>query len=89
MPKIIIYSTANCPYCVRAKQLLDAKHAAYVELRIDMDPHLKDEMVAKSGRRTVPQIFIDGVPIGGFDDMAALDKQGKLNELLKGKSNDK
>lgn len=81
--EVIIYSKANCPYCDRTKQLLDAKQVAYQEIRIDLNPEYQQEMITKSGgRRTVPQIFINGQGIGGFDDMAALEKQGKLNALL-------
>lgn len=80
--KVVVYSAANCPYCDRAKQLLTAKKVAYTEIRVDLNPELREEMVTKSGRRTVPQIFINDQPIGGFDDMAALEKQGKLNDLL-------
>ncbi len=80
--KVVIYSTASCPYCDRAKQLLTAKHVDFTEIRVDTNPELREEMVTKSGRRTVPQIFINDQPIGGFDDMAALEKQGKLTDLL-------
>jgi glutaredoxin 3 len=83
MAEIIIYSTLTCPYCVRAKSLLDAKQVTYHEIMIDNDPALREEMIAKSGRRTVPQIFINGEAVGGFDDLYALDKSGKLDELLK------
>jgi glutaredoxin 3 len=82
MANIIIYTTAVCPYCVRAKQLLTAKGASYQEIRVDQDVALKEEMIAKSGRRTVPQIFINGQSIGGFDDLAALEKAGQLDILL-------
>lgn len=83
MAKIIIYSTAYCPYCVRAKQLLERKGHAYQEIRIDNDNQLREEMMEKSQRQTVPQIFIDDYHVGGFDDLYALDQQGKLDELLK------
>lgn len=82
MNKVIIYTTASCPYCQRAKQLLDAKNVPYTELRIDQNPALKEEMIERSGRRSVPQIFINDQAIGGFDDMAALEKSGKLDPLL-------
>lgn len=82
MEKVVIYSTANCPYCQMAKQLLTAKGVPFTEIRVDQDPALKEEMIAKSGRRTVPQIFINKKPIGGFDDMAALEKEGQLDFLL-------
>lgn len=82
MEKVVIYSTASCPYCQMAKQLLTAKGVLFTEIRVDQDPTVKEEMIAKSGRRTVPQIFIHGKPIGGYDDMAALEKQGSLDALL-------
>ncbi|HET6553312.1 MAG TPA: glutaredoxin 3 [Dyella sp.] len=83
MPKIEIYSTAVCPYCVSAKNLLKAKGLEWTEVRVDMDPAQRDAMLARSGgRRTVPQIFINGHHVGGFDDLAAADRNGKLAELL-------
>jgi len=82
MTQVLIYTTEVCPYCQHAKRLLDTKGVAYEEIRIDQNPAMKEQMIAKSGRRTVPQIFINGQPIGGFDDMAALEKAGKLDILL-------
>jgi glutaredoxin 3 len=82
MTAVTIYSKEQCPYCVAAKQLLKAKGANYEEIRIDLDPSQRDIMIARSGRRTVPQIFINDQAIGGYDDMAALEKAGKLNALL-------
>lgn len=83
MATVIIYSTNTCPYCERAKDLLDSKGAAYTEFKIDQDPAMRDEMLAKSnGRRTVPQIFINDQHIGGFDDLAALNEKGELDKLL-------
>jgi len=82
MAKIIIYSTATCPYCDRAKELLDAKGVSYQEIRIDLDDAARQEMMTKSGRRTVPQIFINDEAVGGFDDLYALDKDGKLDNML-------
>lgn len=82
-PDITIYSTAVCPYCVAAKNLLKAKGLAWNEVRIDMDPAQRDLMLEKSGgRRTVPQIFINGMHVGGFDDLAAADRSGRLTEIL-------
>ncbi len=66
---VVIYTTEVCPYCVRAKQLLDRKGMSYIEIRVDLDPAKRDEMIAKSGRRTVPQIFIGDQHIGGCDDL--------------------
>jgi len=83
MAKIIMYTKADCPYCDWAKQLLDAKHASYEEIRIDLEPDKRAEMEKLSGRRTVPQIFINDQSIGGFDDLSALAKAGKLDLLLK------
>ena len=82
MPNIIIYTTATCPYCDNAKQLFKRKGASYIEIRVDQDATLKDEMIQRSGRRSVPQIFINDQHIGGFDDLAALEKAGKLDSLL-------
>ncbi|OAI49482.1 glutaredoxin [Gammaproteobacteria bacterium SCGC AG-212-F23] len=82
MAKIIIYSAANCAYCERAKALLTAKKAHFDEIRVDLDPNKRAEMERLTGRRTVPQIFINDQAIGGFDDLALLEKEGKLNALL-------
>jgi len=80
--KVIVYTSANCPYCVWAKQLLDNKKVSYNEIRIDLDDEKRELMVRKSGRRTVPQIFINDQAIGGFDDLSALEKAGTLDNLL-------
>ena len=82
MANILIYSKDNCPYCVYAKKLLDSKNAKYTEIRIDLDPDKAAEMIQRSQRRTVPQIFIDDKHIGGFDDLSALDGKGELDKLL-------
>lgn len=83
MPKIEVYSTAVCPYCVSAKNLLKSKGLEWTEVRIDIDPAQREIMLARSGgRRTVPQIFINGHHVGGFDDLAAADRNGKLALLL-------
>jgi glutaredoxin 3 len=82
MPNITIYTTGYCPYCVRAKDLLKRKGQTYTEINAE-DDAVREEMVAKAGgRRTVPQIFINDQHIGGFDDLYALDKAGKLDPLL-------
>lgn len=83
MTKVIVYTKANCPYCDWAKQLLDSKQVNYQEIRIDLDAEKRAEMEYRSGRRTVPQIFINDQAIGGYDDLSALVKAGKLEELLK------
>lgn len=82
MSTVVIYSKASCPYCVMAKQLLDARGVKYSEIRIDLIEAERDNMIRLSGRRTVPQIFINEKPIGGYDDLAALAKSGKLDDLL-------
>ena len=83
--KVTMYSTAVCPYCVRAEQLLKQRGVTQIEkVRIDQDPARRDEMIAKTGRRTVPQIFIGERHVGGFDDLHALDRQGGLSPLLQG-----
>lgn len=83
MAKIIVYSKANCPYCDWAKQFLDSKSLAYEEIRVDLDPEKLHEMVRLSGRRTVPQIFINSQSIGGYDDLIKLSKSGELDTLLR------
>lgn len=83
MPKVVMYSTAVCPYCQRAEMLLKQRGVAQIEkIRIDADPAQRDAMIAKTGRRTVPQIFIGDRHVGGFDDLAALDRDGGLLPLL-------
>ena len=82
MPRIIMYTTGFCPYCVAAKNLLQTKGASWDEIRIDKERGKRDEMIDKSQRRTVPQIFIGDTHVGGFDDLAALDKAGELDQLL-------
>lgn len=82
MAKIDIYTTQVCPYCVRAKMLLDRKGVSYNEIRVDQDPIERQKMEQLSGRRTVPQIFINGQHIGGCDDLYALEAQHKLDALL-------
>jgi glutaredoxin 3 len=82
MAAIKVYTTQVCPYCVRAKQLLAQKNAQYDEIRVDLDPQQRVEMMEKSGRRTVPQIWIGERHIGGFDDLWALDRAGELDPLL-------
>ncbi len=83
MPKVIIYSTARCPFCIRTRQLLEQKGVDYQEKRIDLDANLKKQMIDISGRCSVPQIFIDNFHVGGFDDMCILDLAGELDTRLK------
>lgn len=83
MAEVEIYTTTVCPYCVRAKALLSRKGAAYKEINVETQPDLRDAMIQRAGgKRTVPQIFIDGRHIGGCDDLYALDRQGGLDPLL-------
>lgn len=82
MAQVTIFTTNFCPYCVRAKRLLDHKGVAYKEIDVSLDEELRDRMVAESGRRTVPQIFIAGRPIGGFEELQALEDRGELDALL-------
>jgi len=82
MVKVEIYTSAMCGYCVAAKNLLKQKGLDYSEIRIDVDPSRRDEMVQRTQRRTVPQIFIGGQHVGGFDDLVAADRSGRLAQLI-------
>ena len=82
MPEILIYTTNICPYCVMAKRLLDKKGASYTEINVDTQTGLREEMMRKTKRRTVPQIYIGDLHVGGFDDLYALEQQKKLDSLL-------
>ncbi len=83
MAKVVMYSTAVCPYCQRAEMLLKQRGVTEIEkIRIDLDPSARDFMIEKTGRRTVPQIFIGERHVGGFDDLSALDREGGLVPLL-------
>jgi glutaredoxin 3 len=82
MKPVIVYSTRICPYCVRAKALLDSKHVPYAEILVDVDTEKRAEMMQKSGQRTVPQIFVGETHVGGYDELYALDRDGKLDSLL-------
>jgi len=84
MASVLVYSTRICPYCMMAKRLLQSKGVAYDEVLVDVNPARRDEMMQKTGRRTVPQIFIGATHVGGYDDLAALDRAGKLDPLLAG-----
>lgn len=82
-PKVVMYCTEVCPYCVNAERLLKRKGVAMIEkIRVDLQPELRIQMESKTGRRTVPQIYIGNKHIGGFDDLAALDRAGGLEPLL-------
>lgn len=85
LPRVLMYSTAVCPFCVRAEQLLRARGVAEIEkVRVDLDPERRAEMLDKTARRTVPQIFIGDTHVGGCDELMALDRAGKLLPLLAG-----
>ena len=87
MPRVLMYSTVVCPYCVRAENLLRARGVTEIEkVRVDLDPERRTEMVEKTSRRTVPQIFIGDTHVGGCDDLIALDQAGKLLPLLSGET---
>ena len=84
MQKVEIYTTPTCPYCHAAKALLADKGVAFEEITV-LEPHLREKMTQRAmGRRTVPQIFVGDTHVGGYDDMAALEREGKLDPLLKG-----
>ena len=83
MVKIRMYSTAVCPFCLRAEMLLGSKGVTEIEkIRVDLDPRQREEMMNKTGRRTVPQIYIGDTHVGGFEELAALEHAGKLDSLL-------
>ena len=84
---VLMYTTAVCPYCIRAKKLLAERGVTQIEeVRVDLDPERGDEMMLKTKQRTVPQIFIGDTHVGGCDDLHALDRAGKLKPLLDGNS---
>lgn len=86
-PAITMYATAVCPYCIQAERLLRAKGVtAIAKIRIDLDPRERQSMMAKTGRRTVPQIYIGSHHVGGYDDLVALERAGKLDPLLAGEA---
>ncbi|MFO1395901.1 MAG: glutaredoxin 3 [Burkholderiales bacterium] len=81
--KVMMYATAVCPYCIQAERLLRAKGVQDIaKVRVDLDPARRVEMMDKTGRRTVPQIYIGSTHVGGYDDLVALDRAGKLDPLL-------
>ena len=83
-PAITLYVTGWCPYCERAKGLLTGKRLVFDEINVDDDARFREEMVARSGRRTVPQIFIGDTHVGGCDDLFALEGSGELDRLIRG-----
>ena len=83
MAKVLMYCTAICPYCIRAEQLLQRKGVQEIEkIRVDLQPELRMAMMEKTGQRTVPQIYIGGKYVGGYDELASLDHAGGLDKLL-------
>ncbi|MDB5761155.1 MAG: grxC [Herminiimonas sp.] len=83
--RVLMYSSGVCPYCIMAERLLKAKGVDVIEkIRVDLVPEQRAEMMQKTGRRTVPQIYIGDTHVGGFDDLSALDRLGKLDGLLQG-----
>ncbi|PPE68150.1 glutaredoxin 3 [Caldimonas caldifontis] len=87
MPTVTMYTTQVCPYCQRAKQLLAQRGVQQIEeIRVDLQPELRERMVELTGRRTVPQIFIGDTHVGGCDDLYALDQRGGLDPLLRGEA---
>jgi glutaredoxin 3 len=84
---VLMYTAATCPYCQRAERLLAAKGISEIDrVRVDLDPQLRTQMMQKTGRRTVPQIYVGEHHVGGYDELAALDHAGKLDPLLRGES---
>jgi glutaredoxin 3 len=87
VPTITMYTTAVCPYCIQAERYLKAKGVAAIDyVRVDLDPTLRQAMMQRTGRRTVPQIYIDAFHVGGYEDLVALDRAGRLEPLLAGRS---
>ena len=82
MAKVTMYSTGACPYCVMAERLLTAKGVAIDKIRVDLEPARREEMMTRTGRRTVPQIYVGDKHVGGFDDLSQLDREGGLDPLL-------
>lgn len=85
-PEIILYTTAICPYCVAAKNFLKSKGQSWTEVRIDIDPAAREKMMARTRRTSVPQIFVGQTHVGGYDDMVALHRAGKLEPLFAGQA---
>jgi glutaredoxin 3 len=83
-PKVTVYTKRNCPYCVRAKALLGRKSVAYAEISVEGNDELRRWLVERSGQMTVPQVFVGERPLGGFSDIDALDREGRLDPILRG-----
>ena len=86
MPKVTVYTKENCPFCLRAKRLLDGKGVAYEEIQVEGREDLRVWLAEASGRKTVPQIFVGDRPLGGFSDVDALEREGKLDPILRGEA---
>jgi glutaredoxin 3 len=86
MPTVTVYTKENCPFCLRAKRLLDAKGVAYEEIRVESREDLRIWLAEASGQKTVPQVFVGDRPLGGFSDLDALDREGRLDPILRGES---
>ncbi|KAF0808214.1 glutaredoxin [Alcanivorax sp. S71-1-4] len=84
MPDVVLYTTGWCPYCIRARRLLDGKGVAYTNIDVGENPALRAEMHARAGRNTVPQIWIGDTHVGGSDELYALERAGRLDAMLKG-----
>lgn len=82
MKRVLVYSTRICPFCVMARRLLERKGVTFDEVKVDEDPVRRQEMMQKTGRRTVPQVFIGETHVGGYEDLAALEHAGRLDALL-------
>jgi glutaredoxin 3 len=86
MPRVTVYTKENCTYCLRAKRLLEGKGVAYEEIPVEGRDELRVWLADASGQKTVPQIFVGDRPLGGFSDVAALDREGKLDAILRGEA---
>jgi glutaredoxin 3 len=84
MPKVVMYATAWCPYCQMAERLLEEKGVAFEKIRVDLEPQRRVEMFERTRRRTVPQIYVGEHHVGGYDELSALDRAGRLDPLLHG-----
>ena len=85
VPKIVMYATGWCPYCHMAERLLRRKGVEFETIRVDLEPHRRIEMMERTQQRTVPQIYVDDYHVGGYDDLSELDRQGRLDALLRGR----
>jgi len=84
-PRVLMYATAWCPFCQMAERLLLQKGVQFETIRVDLEPQRRIEMMERTQRRTVPQIYVDDYHVGGYDDLSELDREGRLDPLLRGK----